>query len=67
MSAAAVIITAWRFAGSGTGPQSKFEPLCELGTEIKSAKTEAELEEIEKGIDDILKAELARNASGGER
>jgi hypothetical protein len=40
------------------------EPLYELGNEIKNAKTEAELDETEKKIDDILKAELTRNASG---
>ena len=40
------------------------EPLYALGSEIKSAKSEEELEEIEKRIDDMLKAELARNANG---
>jgi len=60
-----VIVAAWRFARSGTGPQSMLEPLYELGNEIKNAKSEAELEDIEKRIDGILKAELARN-SGGE-
>jgi hypothetical protein len=41
-----------------------FEPLYELGKEIKGARSEAELEDIEKRIGDILKTELARNASG---
>jgi TRAP-type uncharacterized transport system substrate-binding protein len=59
-----IIVAAWRFAGSGIAPQSMLEPLYELGNEIKRAKSEAELEEIEKRIDDMLKAELARNANG---
>jgi TRAP-type uncharacterized transport system substrate-binding protein len=59
-----IIVAAWRFAGSGTGSQSMLEPLYELGNAIKNAGSEAELEEIEKRIDGILKTELARNASG---
>lgn len=59
-----VVLAAWRFAGSGGEPQSMLEPLYELGNEIKNAKTEAELDETEKKIDDILKAELTRNANG---
>jgi TRAP-type uncharacterized transport system substrate-binding protein len=59
-----IIVAAWRFAGSGTASQSMLEPLYELGNEIKNATSEAELEEIEKRIDGILKTELARNASG---
>lgn len=59
-----VIVAAWRFAGSGTAPGSMLEPLYEFGNEIKGAKSEAELEEIERRIDDILKSELARNANG---
>jgi hypothetical protein len=59
-----IIIAAWRFAGSGIASQSMLEPLYELGNKIKHASSEAELEEIEKRIDDMLKAELARNANG---
>ncbi|MBN8989366.1 MAG: C4-dicarboxylate ABC transporter substrate-binding protein [Rhizobiales bacterium] len=59
-----IIVAAWRFAGSGNAPQSMLEPLYEFGNEIRNAKSEAELEEIERRIDDILKSELARNASG---
>lgn len=59
-----IIVAAWRFAGSGNTPQSMLEPLYEFGNEIKGARSEAELEEIEKRIDDILKSELARNANG---
>src|ERR1700710_2629702 len=59
-----IIIAAWRFAGSGNTPQSMLEPLYEVGNEIRGAKSEAQLEEIEKRIDDILKSELARNANG---
>jgi TRAP-type uncharacterized transport system substrate-binding protein len=59
-----IIVAAWRFAGSDAGSKSKLEPLYELGNEIKGARSEAELEETEKKIDDILRAELARNANG---
>ena len=59
-----IVIAAWRFAGSGSGSQSSVGPLYELGNEIKGAKSEAELDQIEKLIDDMLKAELSRNASG---
>jgi TRAP-type uncharacterized transport system substrate-binding protein len=59
-----IIVAAWRFAGSDAGSESKLEPLYELGNEIKIAKSEAELEEIERRIDDIVKTELARNANG---
>jgi len=59
-----VLVAAWRFARSGSGPQSMLEPLYELGNEIRNAKSEAELDEIEQRIDSILKAELARNAGG---
>jgi len=61
-----IVIAAWRFAGSGMASQSMLEPLYELGNEIKGAKSEAELDEIEKRIDDILKGELARNANGDD-
>lgn len=59
-----IVVAAWRFAGSGSESRSMLEPLYELGNEIKGASSEAELEEIEKRIDDILKTELARNANG---
>jgi len=59
-----IIVAAWRFAGSGIASQNVLEPLYALGNEIKSARSEAELEEIEKKIDDILKAKLAGNSSG---
>ena len=39
------------------------EPLYEMGNEIKNARSESELEDIEKRIDGILKSEIARNAS----
>ena len=61
-----IILAAWRFAGSGAGSESMLEPLYELGNEIKSAKSEIELDDIEKRIDNILKAELARNAKGDD-
>jgi hypothetical protein len=59
-----VIIAAWRFAESGVSSQNMLEPFYELGNEIKGAKSESELDQIEKRIDEILKAELGRNASG---
>ncbi len=59
-----VIIAAWRFAGSGISSQNMLEPFYELGNEIKAAKSEVELDEIEKRIDEVLKAELARSANG---
>jgi hypothetical protein len=61
-----IVIAAWRFAGSGTAPQSMLEPLYELGNEIKAAGSESELEQIEKRIDHILRSEMARNANGEE-
>src|ERR1700704_521926 len=61
-----IVIAAWRFARSGIASQSMLEPLYELGNEIKGAKSEAELDEIEKRIDDILKGELARSANGDD-
>jgi len=57
-----VLVGAWRFARSGSGPQSMLEPLYELGSEIRMAKSEAELDQIERKIDGILRVELARNA-----
>lgn len=59
-----ILLAAWRFVGSDGGPASKLEPLYELGNEIKAARTENELEQTEKKIDDMLKAEFARNATG---
>jgi TRAP-type uncharacterized transport system substrate-binding protein len=59
-----IILAAWRFAKSGVGSKSMLEPLYALGGEIRNAGSEAELDETEKRIDDILKAELARNANG---
>jgi TRAP-type uncharacterized transport system substrate-binding protein len=59
-----VIIAAWRFAGSGAASKSMLETLYELGIEIQNATSESELDEIEKKIDEILKPELARTASG---
>jgi TRAP-type uncharacterized transport system substrate-binding protein len=59
-----IILAAWRFANSGGGSKSMLEPLYALGDEIRNARSEAELDETEKRIDDILKTEIARNASG---
>jgi TRAP-type uncharacterized transport system substrate-binding protein len=65
-SLVSIAVAAWRFAGSGTAPQSMLGPLYELGNEIKVARNEAELEQIEKQIDDILKAELTRSGEGAD-
>jgi TRAP-type uncharacterized transport system substrate-binding protein len=62
-SLVSIVIAAWRFAGSRIASQNMLEPLYALGNEIKSARDEAKLEEIEKKIDDILKAKLAGNSS----
>jgi TRAP-type uncharacterized transport system substrate-binding protein len=59
-----IIVAAWRFARSDAASESKLEPLYELGNEIRVAKSEAELQEVERRIDDILKVELARNTNG---
>lgn len=61
-----VVVAAWRFAGSGVGSASMLQPLYELGNEIKNAKTESELEETEKRIDHLLKAELAKRDGGDD-
>lgn len=61
-----IIIAAWRFAGSGAAPASMLQPLYDLGNEIRNAKSERELEETEKKIDDLLKAEFARRDGGDD-
>jgi hypothetical protein len=61
-----VIPAAWRFAGSGGAPQNMLETLYELGSEIRHANSEAELEKIEGEFDSILKAEFAGSGSGGD-
>ncbi|WP_235983561.1 TAXI family TRAP transporter solute-binding subunit [Bradyrhizobium australiense] len=63
-SLVSIILAAWRFAGSKGEPANMLQPLYELGSEIRNAKTESELELTEKKIDSILKSELARNAAG---
>ena len=66
--AATVLAAAWKFLGLG-GPanrQGPLDSLYALGRRIRSADTEAELSDIEEEIDDILKAQRARSASGDE-
>ncbi|MBR0874557.1 ABC transporter substrate-binding protein [Bradyrhizobium tropiciagri] len=58
-----IVLAAWRFTNAGVGSKSMLEPLYALGDEVRNARSEAELDETEKRIDDILRAELARNAS----
>ena len=59
-----IALAAWRFASSGVESKSKLTPLYELADEIRNTQSEAELEKTERRIDDILRAELARNANG---
>jgi TRAP-type uncharacterized transport system substrate-binding protein len=66
--AATVLAAAWKFLGLG-GPanrQGPLDSLYALGRRIRTADTEAELSDIEEEIDDILKAQRARSASGDE-
>jgi hypothetical protein len=58
------MLAAWRFAGSGSDSRSVLEPLYEICSEIKEAGSEADLEGIERRIDEILKAELGRSRNG---
>jgi TRAP-type uncharacterized transport system substrate-binding protein len=66
--AATVLAAAWKFLGLG-GPATREGPLdtlYALGRRIRNAGTEAELLAIEEEIDDILKTQRARSASGDE-
>jgi TRAP-type uncharacterized transport system substrate-binding protein len=66
--AATLLAAAWKFLGLG-GPATREGPLdtlYALGRRIRNAGTEAELLAIEEEIDDILKTQRARSASGDE-
>jgi TRAP-type uncharacterized transport system substrate-binding protein len=66
--AATVLAAAWKFLGLG-GPataQGPLDSLYALGRRIRKAGTEAELSDIEEEIDDILKAQRMKSASGDE-
>jgi TRAP-type uncharacterized transport system substrate-binding protein len=66
--AATVLAAAWKFLGLGNPAtrEGPLDSLYALGRRVRKAGTEAELSEIEEEIDDILKAQRARSASGDE-
>lgn len=66
--AATVLAAAWRFLGLGepTAPQGPLDSLYALSRRIRNVETEAELADIEEEIDDILKVQSAKSASGDE-
>ncbi|MCP4617703.1 MAG: C4-dicarboxylate ABC transporter substrate-binding protein [Bradyrhizobium sp.] len=64
---ASIAAAAWKFLGFGDDTrQGVLDSLYLLARRIRTADSEAALTEIEDQIDDILKAQLARNAAGGE-
>jgi TRAP-type uncharacterized transport system substrate-binding protein len=65
---ATVLATAWKFLGIGNPATSEgpLDSLYALGRRIRSVGSEAELLDIEEEIDDILKAQRAKSASGDE-
>jgi TRAP-type uncharacterized transport system substrate-binding protein len=66
--AATVLAAAWKFLGIGgrATPEGPLDSLYALARRVRNAETEAELVEIEEEIDNVLKAEHAKAASGGE-
>lgn len=66
--AATVLAAAWKFLGIGEPPtqQGPLDSLYALARRIRNVDTEAELSDIEEEIDDILKAQRAKSASGDE-
>jgi TRAP-type uncharacterized transport system substrate-binding protein len=65
---ATVLAAAWKFLGIGNRATSEgpLDSLYALGRRIRNVGTEAELLDIEEEIDDILKAQRAKSASGDE-
>src|SRR5713226_550811 len=65
---ATVLATAWKFLGIGNPATSEgpLDSLYALGRRIRTADSEAELVDIEEEIDNILKAQRAKSASGDE-
>jgi TRAP-type uncharacterized transport system substrate-binding protein len=65
---ATVLAAAWKFLGIGNRPASEgpLDSLYALGRRIRNVGTEAELLDIEEEIDNILKAQRAKSASGDE-
>ncbi|MEH2481332.1 TRAP-type uncharacterized transport system substrate-binding protein [Nitrobacteraceae bacterium AZCC 2146] len=66
--AATVLAAAWKFLGTGEAPtqQGPLDSLYALARRIRNVDTEAELSDIEEEIDEILKAQRAKSASGDE-
>jgi TRAP-type uncharacterized transport system substrate-binding protein len=64
---ATLLAAAWKFLGLGSPvSEGPLDSLYALGRRIRKAGTEAELSDIEEEIDDILKAQRAKSASGDE-
>jgi TRAP-type uncharacterized transport system substrate-binding protein len=65
---ATVLAAAWKFLGIGNRATSEgpLDSLYALGRRIRKVGTEAELLDIEEEIDNILKAQRAKSASGDE-
>ena len=65
---ASVLAAAWKFLGIGnpTAPEGPLDSLYALTRRIRKAESEAELADIEDEIDNILKGQRARAASGDE-
>jgi TRAP-type uncharacterized transport system substrate-binding protein len=65
---ATVLAAAWKFLGIGNRVPSEgpLDSLYALARRIRNVGTEAELLDIEEEIDDILKAQRAKSASGDE-
>jgi TRAP-type uncharacterized transport system substrate-binding protein len=65
---ATVLAAAWKFLGIGNPATSEgpLDSLYALGRRIRNVGTEAELLDIEEEIDNILKAQRAKSASGDE-
>ena len=67
-AAATLLAAVWKFIGIRPAPgEGPLNSLYALSRRIRKADTEAELSEVEEEIDDILRAERARSASGDER
>jgi TRAP-type uncharacterized transport system substrate-binding protein len=66
--AATVLAAAWKFLGIGGPaiPEGPLDSLYALARRIRKVDTEGELLDIEEEIDNILKAERAKSASGDE-
>jgi TRAP-type uncharacterized transport system substrate-binding protein len=65
---ASVLAAAWKFLGIGNppAPEGPLDSLYALTRRIRKAESETELADIEDEIDNILKAQRARTASGDE-